>query len=73
MCGNLLCLHQPNYGDRLDKLNLINFMFHCILCEVCNLFEGMCLIKCMLKSLHCKMFAQMLDFRVFTPHDVLCL
>ena len=41
MYGNLLCLQQPNYGDRLDELNVINFMFHCILCYFCVKF-AMC-------------------------------
>jgi len=38
VCGNLPCFQQPNYGERLDKLNLINVMFRCILCYFCVKF-----------------------------------
>jgi len=37
------------------------------------MFEGTCHVKCMLESLPCEMFTQMLDFWVFTPHDVYLL
>jgi hypothetical protein len=38
-CMETYCAsNKPNYGNRLDKLNLINFMFHCILCYFCVKF-----------------------------------